>query len=132
MNAARNVVASALRAPTILLLALLTSVIGVGCSLIPPSAPTNVAASNGTESERIQVTWTAAERASSYQVHRATTEDGASSQVADVQAPPFYDTDVVEGIVYWYRIRGCNSAGCGDLSDPSSGYVQPTPPPPPA
>jgi fibronectin type 3 domain-containing protein len=120
------------RGLALLLLTVLSAAMAVGCTLIPPAAPTNVAASNGTESGRIQVTWDVDETATSYQVHRTAEEGGTFSQVADVSAPPFDDTVVVEGTVYWYKICGCNSAGCGDLSEPHAGYVRPTPPPPPA
>lgn len=127
---------SLLRGIALCLLAMLLTATSVGCALfeetVPPPVPTNVSASDGTLPGRIQVSWDQHEKAKSYKVDRSMAADGTYSEIAEVTAPPFDDTDVVEGNLYWYKVRGCNGAGCGNPSVPDSGYVRPSPPPPPA
>jgi len=118
------------------LLPLLLATTILGCSLfdgrVPPSATTNAFASDGILFGLIEVTWDLVEKAESYTVCRSTANDGTYFQIAVVALPPFNDTDVVEGSVYWYKVQACNKAGCGEFSLSDAGYVRPEPPPPPA
>ena len=36
----------------------------------------------------------------------------------------WFDTSVVPGVNYYYRIKMCNRKGCGDLSSPDKGYAK--------
>jgi len=126
---------NAVRRYTFWLLLTILAIGITGCDLfnpVPPSITTNVSASDGALSGRVQVSWDPHPDADSYKVHRSTTADGAYSEIASVTAPGFDDSDVVEGIVYWYEVQACNKAGCGETSLPVAGYVQPEPPPPPS
>lgn len=91
-----------------------------------PSAPdpaTNVSASDGTYSDRVRVTWTAAAGAANYEVHRAESEGGTYERRATVTGTSYDDTAVTVGTTYWYRVKACNTAGCSAFSVPDSGYA---------
>ena len=81
-----------------------------------PIAPTNVAASDGTSTAGVIVSWSAVAGATSYKVYR----DGAATAIATVIAPTFTDTMTVAGTPYSYVVRASAAAG---LSAPSSADV---------
>jgi len=102
-------------------------------SIIP--APKQVSASDGTEADKVVVSWGAVDAATSYLVYRADSEDGAYVLKAEVETTTWTDTTVELDTTYWYRVRACTAAGCGPLSAPDSGYAStegnlPPPPPP--
>ena len=85
--------------------------------LAAPAAPTNLAATN--QYQAVQLTWTAAPFATSYNVYRGTTAGGeAATPIATgVAGTTFNDTTVVGGTTYYYKVTGVNTAGEGANSN---------------
>ncbi|MBC7221175.1 hypothetical protein H5T55_06905 [Candidatus Bipolaricaulota bacterium] len=91
-----------------------------------PSAPdpvTNVSASDGTYTDRVRVTWTAAAGAANYEVYRADSETGTYTRRATVTGTTYDDTGVTVGTTYWYKVKACNTAGCSAFSVPDPGFA---------
>jgi fibronectin type 3 domain-containing protein len=86
------------------------------------SPPKNVAASDGTESDRVHVTWDAATGATAYRIYRATSVTGARAEVGTTADTTYTDTAADPGILYFYWVKGCNGPRCSDASTPDSGY----------
>lgn len=99
-----------------------------------PAAPTGVAATQGTYTNKIRVTWNAVSGASAYEVWRAPGYDlGSAMWIADTVGTRYDDFDVPVGIVFAFWIKAKNSGGASPLSDPATGYRSPgaEPPDPP-
>lgn len=95
-----------------------------GYALLPvPSAPTGLTASDGTFTDRVELTWDATQLATSYQVHRATSETGTKTQLGSPTSNSFTDTIAVQGTTYWYWVKACNASGCSDFSANDTGYA---------
>jgi peptide/nickel transport system substrate-binding protein len=87
------------------------------------TAPTNVAASDGTFTDKTQVTWTASSGATSYNVYRATTAGGAGlTLLGSPTDVTFDDTTGTPGITYYYMVKACNGAICSGYSAVNSGW----------
>lgn len=97
----------------------------------PPPAPTGISASDGTFTDRVQVSWSASTGATYYQVFRHTSNDSSSAISLSSSHPssPYNDTLAVAGTTYYYWIKACNSGGCSSFSASDSGYRQVTTPP---
>ncbi|WP_064745650.1 Ig-like domain-containing protein [Paenibacillus sp. UNC451MF] len=74
-----------------------------------PYRPTGVAVSRGTSD--LLVSWSPAERATSYQVKRSLTPGGPYTTVATVSSNEYLDTQVEAGVNYFYVIKAANAAG---------------------
>lgn len=96
---------------------------GKAVSNLVPAVPGGLAASQGTFTDRVEVTWQAAPRATGYNVYRATASAGPYTMVAAVTGTTYGDTDIALGTTYWYKVRACSSAGCSVLSESVSGYA---------
>ncbi|MGA2500901.1 MAG: SdrD B-like domain-containing protein, partial [Tepidisphaeraceae bacterium] len=83
-----------------------------------PSAPGGVAATYGTNSGEVRVTWNASAGASGYDVWRdsSSTFSTATSLATGIQGLSFDDTTAVAGIPYWYKVNACDNNGSGTLS----------------
>lgn len=103
-----------------------------GFAYLPiPNAPTNLTASDGDFTDKVQLTWISVSGATSYKVYRADSESGLKSQLGTVTTNSFSDSSVIQGATYWYWVTACNSSGCSDYSLGDSGYSQiPIPVPP--
>jgi len=95
------------------------------CMAAPP-APTGVVASDGTLSGKVQITWTAATTATSYDVYRAdmpawtgTTPKRIASSVSDIS---YDDTSATSGSRYYYWVKSRNSGGASKYSMFDAGY----------
>jgi len=97
-----------------------------------PAAPTGVSATDGTYSDKVQVSWDASSGATGYEVWRYTSNDsGSASKIADDTASPYDDTSASAGVTYWYWVKAVNLCGASVLSSSNSGYrTCPTPTPP--
>ena len=88
-----------------------------------PSTPTGVSASDGTFTDKVQVSWTASAGATYYQVFRHTSNNSSSaiSLTSSHPSSPYNDTSAVAGTTYYYWVKACNSAGCSSFSASDSG-----------
>ncbi len=103
--------------------------------IVRPSAPTGLAASDGTYTDEIRITWNASTGATSYKLYWGYSSSGATMLLAQGITGTYYDdTDVEQGTTYWYRVKASNSAGDSDYSNADSGYLkeETTPPSAPA
>lgn len=91
-----------------------------------PSAPTGVTASDGTVSGKVQVSWTAAANASSYDVYRADMPawaETAPKRIASSVTGTSYDDDTAaSGNRYYYWAKSRNSGGVSKYSNFDAGY----------
>jgi carboxypeptidase T len=90
------------------------------CTLV---APTGVAASDGTSTDEVQVTWNSSTNSTYYEVFRNTSD--STSGVTQLGSPTvlqYDDTSADFDTNYWYFVKACNSNGCSDYSTPDSGY----------
>ncbi len=103
--------------------------ISVTCPSI--SAPTGVAASDGTSTTNVQVTWNAVSGAWTYQVYRADTNNSANAVALGVPivTTTYYDNSALAGKTYYYwvkAIRECQTQS--GFSSSNAGYRALTPP----
>src|SRR5256885_47060 len=104
----------------------LTACTGESTSIIPgpgsvPSAPTNVAASNGPGYNTITVRWDSVAEATSYNVYWGTTAGvtpQTGTKVADVTTLGFHHDGLTSGTTYEYVVTGVNDHGEGAPSTP--------------
>ena len=84
---------------------------------------TNVAASDGTYTDKVQVSWSSVSDASYYEVYRALSQGGAKSLLGNPTASPYNDSGAAENIVYHYWVVACNANGCSGYSSDNTGYL---------
>ncbi|MGI6088202.1 MAG: immunoglobulin domain-containing protein [Kiritimatiellia bacterium] len=93
-------------------------------ALRPPAAPVNVAASDGTFTNKITVEWRVAARATSYRIFRHTADNAAAAEeIGTSTATTYNDTTAVTGKTYYYWVKAFNAAGASGLSKPDTGYL---------
>ena len=107
---------------------ILSAALFFGCKLPwltnPPAVPSGVTASDGTFTDKVRIVWQSVDRAQSYQVYRAPSETGQYEKIGETSSTAYDDSGVTPNVVYWYKVRACNAAGCSDQSAPDSGYAQ--------
>ncbi|MBM4115874.1 MAG: hypothetical protein FJ252_08385, partial [Phycisphaerae bacterium] len=87
-------------------------------------APVSVAASDGTSTAHVRVTWNAVPSATGYRIRRAAA-GGAFSDIATLSAVTTYnDTSASPGVVFQYAVAASTSAGVSIVSEPDSGHRQ--------
>ncbi len=91
----------------------------------PPAAPAGLAASQGTWTNKVQLTWNASSGATSYAVYRNTVNDSASATAFGTEpaTAAYDDTAVTAGKIYYYWVKAKNSAGASAFSAGASGYA---------
>ncbi len=102
-----------------------TNLVTVQITIIGPGTPGSLAASDGTDTGGIQVTWTATTNMHHYQLWRgATNAIGQASLLADnLTNLSYYDTAVNPGYKHWYWVRAINAyGGDGTFSAADSGW----------
>jgi hypothetical protein len=82
-----------------------------------------VAASDGTSTTSVTVTWTAVSGATSYTVYRSTTAGTQGSVIGAPTTASFVDTTPTPGTTYYYGVTASNSAGTSALSAQNSGFA---------
>jgi cellulose 1,4-beta-cellobiosidase len=89
-----------------------------------PPAPTNVIASDGTYTDRVQVTWTASSWATSYTVYRATSTSRRATKgaIGTTTGTTYDDTSASSGVTYYYYVKATNSYGTSGYSAYDTGY----------
>jgi fibronectin type 3 domain-containing protein len=97
--------------------------------LLPPAAPTNLAATAG--SAQVSLTWTASSGATSYNVKRSTTSGGPYTQLATSTSASYTDSTVTNGTTYYYVVSAVNAAGesanSAEVSATPKGSAPPVP-----
>lgn len=84
-----------------------------------PDTPINVRASNATSPYKVTINWSAAARATSYEVHRATSTTGAKTRIGTTSQLQLEDRSGDPGTPYYYFVRAVAVNGR------VSGYSQP-------
>lgn len=77
--------------------------------LVAPAAPDGLAATAG--DAVVELSWDAPALATSYQVKRATNPGGPYSLIASPAATSYLDSNVLNGLRYYYVVSAVNSAG---------------------
>jgi hypothetical protein len=90
----------------------------------PPLPPTNVQASDGTSTDRVQVTWAASSGATSYTVYRATSTSRRATKVAigTASGTTYDDTTASVMVTYYYYVKATNPYGTSSYSAYNKGY----------
>ena len=101
-----------------------------GTMPVTPSPPTNVAASDGTYSTKITISWSASSGATSYEIYRATSSSGSKTNIDTASSTNYSDSAISCPNTYYYWIKAKNSSGTSDFSASDSGYCSDTAPPP--
>lgn len=103
-----------------------------GSRIVPaaPAAPVSVFAGDGTDSERVVVSWSPVSQATGYQVFRSTASSPASAtRVADAIPSPFWaDTSAALGVDYYYWVKAVNAGGTSGFSSFNIGFLGDPPP----
>jgi galactan endo-1,6-beta-galactosidase len=86
--------------------------------LSPPAAPVILSASASVGI--VNLDWTPSVGAASYTLNRATNFAGPYSLVSSVATTNYNDTQVTDGLTYYYTITPANGAGSGIVSSPAS------------
>ncbi len=91
-----------------------------------PEKPTVSAKS----SSRIVINWASVTGATSYEVHRSTSQDSDYSKLEsyDGTSLNYNDTELDAGTAYYYKIKSCNDNGCSDFSSIASDTTTPKSP----
>ncbi len=86
--------------------------------------PVNVAATDGTYSNKVVVTWDDVEEASGYEIYRNTSNNTATAGlfIGISASPPYEDTSATGDVNYHYWIKSVTPDGAGDFSQADSGY----------
>jgi hypothetical protein len=87
-----------------------------------PPIPTNVSACDGTNMDKVQVTWTASSWATSYTIYRATSKWGTKTVLGTTSDTAYDDATASVGKTYYYYVMASNSYGTSDLSAYDTGY----------
>ncbi len=96
----------------------------------PPTAPSNVNATDGTHTDKVQITWDSVADATSYTVYRCAEDSSTDScsSLGDASSNLYDDMSATPGTTYYYRVKASNSSGTGDMSDSDAGYRDIAPP----
>ncbi len=95
----------------------------------PPAAPAGLTATDGTFTDKVQVTWSASTGATKYKLFRNTSNNSGTAGLIgqDIAATSFDDTSAQQGTTYWYWVKAGNSGGDSDFSNGDSGYAKAAP-----
>ena len=87
-----------------------------------PLPPTNVQATDGTYTDKVQVTWTASAMATSYTVYRGTYPyTFYAASLGTTSGMVYDDTTATPGVVYYYWVKASNTFGASDFSAYNAG-----------
>ena len=86
-----------------------SNVQGYTVPFLPPSVPLGIAAGAG--NNQIMLTWTAALRATSYNVGRSTVSGGPYTTIGAAVNPTYKDTSAINGTRYYYVVSAVNPNG---------------------
>lgn len=88
-----------------------------------PLPPLNVAATDGTDPDKVRITWKAAASATSYEVWRGTANASSSaSKLVTKTSLSHDDTTAVPGTTYYYWVKARNNSGASGFSASNIGF----------
>jgi fibronectin type 3 domain-containing protein len=90
-------------------------------------APGNLQASNGSDLNKVVVTWDSSTDATSYKIYRATTAGGTKNYRGSRSGTSFNDTSAVPGKMYYYWVKACIGSKCSSFSAYDTGWRMLTP-----
>ncbi|HOW81863.1 MAG TPA: hypothetical protein PK573_04840, partial [Spirochaetota bacterium] len=104
---------------------------------LPPEAPQNLAATDGTYGNQVQLSWDASTGAQSYKVYKAIDSVNGEYRLvtSGVAGTQWADTTVTVSRMYYYAVMAVNTGGTSPMSGADLGYageLAPEPPSPPA
>ena len=93
-------------------------------TVVAPSPPTNVSASDGTYANRVEVTWAGSPEATSYTVYRTKSlrRRAKKAVLGTTSGTSFGDVTATPGRIYYYWIKALNAYGMSSFSAYDSGY----------
>jgi len=86
-----------------------------------PPAPANVAASDGTFTNKVRIAWQASAGATSYDIFRASTPGGPQIKIASTADLQYEDTTAACPNTYYYSVKAKNFDGTSNFSNSDSG-----------
>ena len=89
------------------------------------SAPTNVAASDGTYADKVTVSWSVVSGANTYYVYRNTSNNsGSASLLGTTSSTSYTDSSIALGTTYYYWVKAYanSSSSYSDMSSADAGY----------
>ena len=92
---------------------------GPAIKLLNP--PTSVAASDGSYTNMVRITWDASNGATGYKVYRATSQGGNYAYIGQTDST-YYEDYVNDTGAYWYRVRAIFAFGGSGYSNADRGY----------
>lgn len=88
-----------------------------------PDAPTGITATDGTLTDRVQVTWTGSSGATGYEVFRSVIDNPTAAQsLGTTTATSYNDFTTAVGETYFYRVKASNPDGTSAFSASDSGF----------
>lgn len=100
----------------------------VTVTAVTPSVPTGVAATDGTLTGKVRITWTTAGNAVSYNISTAPSAGGAKTQIASGVTGTTYDYTVAGVTPLFYSVQAVSaSGGVSAASTENSGYPNAAP-----
>ncbi len=105
--------------------------------IAPPAVPAGVSATDGVYGNKVTITWSAAENASTYKIYKAiNSTDGDYVCIArGINVTGYEDATISVNRVYYYKVKAVNAGGESELSSSDSGFAgdgRPNPPLAPA
>lgn len=89
-----------------------------------PATPAGLAASEGTYTDKVLLTWNTALGATGYQIWRHTISNSAGAdQIGSTVATTYDDTGAAAGTTYYYWVKATNAAGASGFSASDAGYL---------
>ncbi|MDQ0288539.1 fibronectin type 3 domain-containing protein [Oligosphaera ethanolica] len=88
-----------------------------------PAAPTGLAASDGTATDAVSISWTAATGATGYKLYRGTSDNAtAATLLSSPSGTTYTDSGASPGVLYTYWVAASNAAGDSAYSAPDAGF----------
>jgi len=91
----------------------------------PPNSPDSISASQGTFSDKVEVTWTSVEGAQTYSVFRGDNDvfSSATELQSGIVSTSYDDSTAAPGQYYYYWVKAGNVAGLSSATGSAVGYT---------
>jgi fibronectin type 3 domain-containing protein len=86
-------------------------------------APTNLSASDGLYTDRVEISWDSVADANEYKVYRSTTAGGVKMLIGTVSSTSYDDTGLEDTSTYHYSLKSVDAYGESDFSNMDEGYL---------